>query len=157
MILRQNGKLPIFSQRTLKLFLQIPIRAFINKMVGFFPHNFAFCPSIPHLPPEWTLVGLSPFAWQAKRLHKSVWVTPLQNIYDLQRIKANPGLQVCKSSTISLHQMTMMHTVHRSYVHEQLSIQVLQILENQSGDGKVEFKEFKVRITILSIHHLHGS
>ena len=26
-------------------------------------------------------------------------------------------------------------------------IQVLQILENQSGDGKVEFKEFKVRRT----------
>ena len=47
--------------------------------------------------------------------------------------------------------MTMMHTEHRSYVHEQLSIQVLHILENQSGDGKVEFKEFKVRITISSI------
>ena len=30
------------------------------------------------LPPQWTLVGLSPFSRQAKRFHKSLWV--MQNV-----------------------------------------------------------------------------
>ena len=82
------------------------------------------------------------------------------NIYDLQRIKANPGLQVCKSSTISLHQMTMMHTCDRfmnNYNYENLIYSGAANFRESIRGWKSRIQGVQGKNYNFIHHHLHRS